>query len=373
MEAKMPLIVERNKDVEHIMLASAVWGVNGHGKANIGKLFTMLAVADVHQSYAQLNSAIDYLNYYDCIDCGISLGDMNGSSYSDTDGVWYHDAIMCTSKPFFTVLGNHDGGNYGTYTECGTPRLAFEKFIKPNAERMGLAHLDRAYYMKLIPEYKIALIVLTNYDYPDTRLSDGTPAVDRSYEVYSQEQTDFLIDALGSIPADYHLLLCAHSHPYEKVVEPCSFSEMHTYGMNTPYGNNNMIPDIIDAWKHGKTLKKQYPPEILKEYLPTVSVDCDFTSRGEGNFICYLMGHYHCDFVGCNGKYPDQRLVALASAANDNWQNYCSDLPRTKGTKAEDLLTVISVNTEKRQIRLVRIGSNFTVNMKERIYHVMNY
>ena len=65
MSKTIPPIVERNKDVEHIMLASAIYGMNGRGKKNVGKLFSMLAVADVHQSYAQMESAIDYLNYYD--------------------------------------------------------------------------------------------------------------------------------------------------------------------------------------------------------------------------------------------------------------------------------------------------------------------
>lgn len=373
MKEMLPLIVQRNKDVEHIMLAGAKYGMHGLGKANLGKLFTMLAVADVHQCAGQMESAIDYLNYYDAIDCGISLGDMQAGSYSDSDGVWYHNALMRAKKPFFTVLGNHDGGNYGEFRECGTPRLTFEKFIRPNAEMIGIEGLDRAYYMRLIDEYKIALIVLTNYDYPDTPGADGMPAVDRSYEVYSQEQTDWLISALQSIPSDYHLLLCAHSHPYKKAVEPCVFSQMYAYSTNSPYGNNNMIPDIIDAWKHGKALKKEYPPEILSEYLPVLSVNADFTARGEGIFMCYLIGHHHCDFVGWNDKYRDQRLISLAAAANDLYQNYGSDLPRAEGTKAEDLLTVLSFDTENRNIRLVRIGANFTKDLVDRTYYVTNY
>ena len=373
MDKNIPPIVERNKDVEHIMLASAIYGVNGRGKKNVGKLFTMLAMADVHQSYAQMESAIDYLNYYDVFDIGICLGDMQAGSYSDSDGVWYKNAVHRANKPFLTVLGNHDGGNYGEYRESGTPRLTFEKFILPNRDKIGIEDLDRAYYAKYFDEYKIALIVLTNYDYPDTKDASGEHAVDRSYEVYSKEQTDFLIETLLSVPKDYHVILCTHSHPYKKMVEPCVFSQMYNYGTNNPYGNNNMIPDIIDAWIHGKALCKDYAPEILAEYLPTVSVSCDFSARGEGNFVCHLVGHYHCDFVGRNEKHRDQRIVSLAAAANDEYQNFGVDLPRAMGTKAEDLLTAVSIHTEKRQIRLVRIGSNFTVDMTERTYHVVEY
>lgn len=373
MEKRIPLIVQRNKDVEHIMLAGARYGVHGHGKKNLGRLFTMLCVADVHQSYAQMENAIDYLNFYDAIDCGISLGDMQAGSYSDSDGVWYQNAVARAEKPFFTVLGNHDGGNYGVFTECGTPRKTFEKFIRPNADKIGIEGLSHAYYMKLFEDHKIALIVLTNYDYPDTRDERGEPLVDRSYEVYSQEQTDFLIDCLQKIPSDYHLILAAHSHPYKKAVEPCAFSQVHDYSTNNPYGNNNMIPDMIDAWKHGRAVKGSYAPEILTDALPTVTVDADFSARGEGCFACYLIGHHHCDFVGWNDKYRDQRIVSLAAAAFDLYQNEWTDLPRTEGTKAEDLLTTLSLDTEKREIRLVRIGSNFTVELKERTYYVTKY
>ena len=373
MGEKTPLIVKRNRDVEHIMLASAKYGQNGLGKMNIGKLFSMLCVADVHQSYQQMESAIDYLNYYDAIDLGVCLGDMQAGSYSDSDGVWYKNAVARADKPFLTVLGNHDGGNYGYYTEEGAPRKTFEKFIRPNAEHIGIGEVDKAYYAKYIDEYKLALIVLTNYDYPDTRDGEGNYAVDRSYEVYSQAQTDFLTETLRAVPSDYHVILLSHSHPYKKTVEPSTFSQMREYGTNNPYGDNNMIPDIIDAWKHGKALKKSYEPEILKKYLPTVFVDVDYSSRGEGNFVCYLVGHYHCDFIGSNAKYKDQRLIALAAAANDAYQNIGVDLPRAMGTKAEDLLTVVSVDTEKKSIRLVRIGSNFTVDMTERTYCVVSY
>ena len=182
-----------------------------------------------------------------------------------------------------------------------------------------------------------------------------------------------MIETLAAVPEGYHLLLLSHSHPYKKVVEPCAFSQMREYGTNNPYGNDTMVADIIHAWIYGDALKKDYAPEILSQYLPTVSVDCDFSARGKGNFICHLVGHYHCDFIGYNDKHREQRIVSLAAAANDEYQNYGADLPRAEGTKAEDLLTAISIHTEKRQIRLVRIGSNFTVDMTERTHYILNY
>ena len=42
METKTPLIVERNRDIEHIMLAAARYGVHGFGKKNIRQLVEIL-------------------------------------------------------------------------------------------------------------------------------------------------------------------------------------------------------------------------------------------------------------------------------------------------------------------------------------------
>ena len=66
-------------------------------------------------------------------------------------------------------------------------------------------------------------------------------------------------------------------------------------------------------------------------------------------------------------------MIIFPATANDGWQNYCSDLPREKGTKAEDAITVISVDTINRRLKLVRVGSDFTVDMIERKSNVVEY
>jgi hypothetical protein len=85
------------------------------------------------------------------------------------------------------------------------------------------------------------------------------------------------------------------------------------------------------------------------------------------------MGHYHADLLMRCRKYPDQTAIALATTAMDDWQNYCCDLPRVAGTKSEDCVTVVSVCTDFRQIRLVRLGSDVTFDMRERKPLVIPY
>ena len=83
--------------------------------------------------------------------------------------------------------------------------------------------------------------------------------------------------------------------------------------------------------------------------------------------------HAACRYgYNTSGKENVNKRIAILVTA-DNWQNYCSDLPRAKGTKAEDCLTVLSLDTENRRINLVRIGSNVTVNLDERTYTALPY
>ena len=63
MERSATEILERNRDVEHIMLASCQYGLHGLGRENFQKQFAMLVTTDVHGCGKQFQSAIEYLNY----------------------------------------------------------------------------------------------------------------------------------------------------------------------------------------------------------------------------------------------------------------------------------------------------------------------
>ena len=373
-ETTRPLIVERNKDVEHILYASCQYGSHGFGQQNRIKLFAMLATTDIHTSSRQLQSAVDYLNYYEPIDCGICLGDIQACNYAESDGHWYSNIILKSKKEFYTVLGNHDVGNSADIKISATSQMAFDKLIYPLKDKIGIKNLSTPYYLKLFDKYKVALIVLNNYE-AEVMGTDGNFAVHRGYECYTQAQIDWLIASLKSIPKTYHLIIAMHSFFYNHETIECSWSQQEAcFSINSeiPYGQDDLLTDIVDAWINGTALRKNYQPKDEKLF-PTLRVACDFANRGKGNFACYLVGHEHKDIIARSKKYPNQKIVCLGATANDNWQNYCSDLPRAIDSKAEDLLTVLSIEPDKRQIRLVRVGSNITIDMTERTYIVIQY
>lgn len=364
-------IFTRNMDVEHIVNAAANIGHYACGR-QVDKRFALLISTDIHISYPQMRNIIEYLNGMDALDAGICLGDLQGGDYAESDGTWYTKIVKQAEKPFFTVIGNHDGGNSAAAAISGTKEQVFNKFIAPVKEKIGIAELDKTYYAINFDEYKITLIVLDNFDVPDKRNAAGDFAISRGVEHIGQQQADWLVNTLSNIPEGYHLIVARHSYPNEAIAIPCTWTtENRNLTIGAVNGNTEMIPDIIDAWINGKSLKREYRT-VISDLTP-VGVEADFEHRGKGAFVGYIIGHEHIDWQGKSKKYPDQKIYCFASSASDGWQNYCSDLPRLKGTKAEDCFTVFVVDRARRQVILVRVGSNITNTMVNRTFLTLPY
>ena len=150
-------IIERNKDVEHIMLANCRYGVHYLGRWNNDKLFSMLVTTDLHRCGEQLYSAMQYLHHYDALDCGICLGDIQGANCIESDGSWYSDIVKQSQKPFFTVIGNHDVWRAPKQTTPITKKMAVDKYIRPVAAQIGDENLQTPYYVRNI-RFKFRLL-----------------------------------------------------------------------------------------------------------------------------------------------------------------------------------------------------------------------
>ncbi|MBR2405971.1 MAG: metallophosphoesterase [Clostridia bacterium] len=370
----MSAIVERNRDVEHIVNAAAGVGVYGHGEKK-PKRFAMLISTDIHRCAKQMQSAVDYLNAMDALDCGICLGDIQGANYTENDASWYYLAVNSSKKPFFTTIGNHDNGNNTKKELCGTKAEVLEKFIRTTRGKIGLPNIDKTYYSVNFDEYKITLIVMDNYMAPEDRDENGNFVIHRGAECLNQEQVDWLVDTLAAVPQDYQVVVARHGYPDKGVKLEGNWTQERG-GLDKEmvlYGESELVPDVINAWTKGEKLVKEYAPIEAFSYLPTLTVNADFTARGEGVFVTYIIGHVHRDIIAKSAVYPDQNIITFAASANDDWQNYGCDLPRERDTKAEDCLTVMAVDSGKRRIHLVRVGSNITTDLVERTHFTLTY
>lgn len=357
-------ILTRNKDIEHIVNAGANYGWHQGGQANPNKRFTMLVTTDVHQSYDRMNEAIKYLNSMGAIDCGICVGDMAAGYYNDTDGTWYRDIIANSTKPFLTVIGNHDMGNTKAVGQSATVAQATEKWILPNVSKIGDATIDKSYYFVDYPAYNIRVFVLNSYDTPDTLENDTTFLVDRKIECYSQAQIDWFVNALQNTPAGYHVLICSH-YSASKATQDTSIKFNHsTRDFPSRDPQSGVIADVVNAFVNGTSVSGTY--NGISGGVPSVTVNTDFSTRGAGVLIGYLSGHLHWDCVGHIAKYPTQKAFAFNATADGNWQNGEDDIPRQAGTKAIDSITTLSVDTAARKIYITRVGADVSNAFQKR-------
>lgn len=368
-------IFVRNRDVEHIVNAAAGLGVYGHGEAKPKRL-ALLVSTDIHRCTQPLHNAVDYLNGMDALDAGLCLGDIQGANFVETDASWYYLEVNQSKKPFYTVIGNHDCGNNAKKEVAATKPEVLEKFIRTTRGPMRMPDIDKTYYAVNFDEYKVSLIVLDNYCAPEDRDENGDFIIYRGAECIDQEQVDWLVEALKAVPQGYHLLVARHGYPDSAVKVECDWTQVRggLEGEKSPYGKSELVPDLINAWMRGDKLTKQYEPEDnYGGIVPTLRVEADFSERGEGVFISYLIGHYHRDMLAKSAVYPEQNIVSFAAGANDDWQNWGCDLPRYRNTKAEDCLTVVAVDTASRRVHLVRVGSNITLDLVDRTYTSLSY
>lgn len=358
-------IVNRNSDMKLAVEASSNYGHNGSSKANVEKMLSLLAVADIHNYETLLQHAADYLDAMPSLDCGIVLGDIMASNYAESDGTWYTSIINNASKIIYTLIGNHDGGNSASGSISGTKQQVFDKFISPVKDKMGMASLTKTYYSVTFSNYKLVLICLDNYDVPDT-LSGSDFVVSRRVEALSQEQIDWFISTLTSVPSDYTVVVARHSSAGGTwTVYNCDWTKIGSRMYTSALGYDSLpVNDIIHAWQTGGTFAQSYAPVVTG--LPTLSVSCDFSQRGTGKFACYLFGHAHCDTIA----YDSFGNLGLQfdTAASGNSQPGNSDLPRVSKTKSEDCVTVVSIDTNRNLVKLVRIGSNVSLTMQDRSF-----
>lgn len=348
-------ILYRNKDATDGVYAACRY----HQPSLSSKQFCVLIAGDVHGDSTRTKSMVDYLNGIDAFDAGIMLGDMSGNEYSDSIA-FYLTALADVEKPFLTVLGNHDvvgaTSDSDLYTKFGS---CFQYAQLASGEAVS----GKCYYYKDFATYKIRVIVLMQYDLTYT-----------GNLCFGQDQIDWLITTLNSTPSDYGVIIAEHTNPSRYM----TYNMDEKYTSSTWYQSNyaptdmsgDPVPDIVNAWINGTTLTQTY--SYTYDNPPTaLSVSADFTSRGAGEFITYLGGHWHMDVLGTPTAYtnqPDYHTPAAGLSAATQ-----GDIPRKAGTRSEDSLSAIAVDRDKKTVKMFHVGAHFTKDAVDRLYYKYAY
>ena len=316
-------------------------GVSGTSMVS-DDLLVLAHISDPHCDYPVYARFIEFLKRHtDTVSAGIVSGDFTTSSTE----AQFNLMADCedSSVNLIKCVGNHD-------------------VRQTDEETYALLNMDtntgKLYYYVDYPQ-GIRVIVLFQYDIDDA----GSSAIKDATANYSQVQIDWFISTLQDALIN-NLSVIIVMHGLEGGLMPTYNDKGFCADIDNGYGgaynpSGCIIFDIVNAFKHGLAINRSYRNS-------TLTANTEFTSQGE--FICYVAGHYHIDRIGYMSNYPDQLMCLIQICAIDVNPGFKRghDTPRVKGTPTEDCINVYAFDTVSKLVKVARIGATYTDKFIER-------
>ncbi len=319
-------------------------------------------ISDIHGDLKRYKNAIKYLNYFD-VDFSVHTGDVITWDMRDSYK-FFEDGSHLLNAPIYNCIGNHE-----TFKGQEKPsNEVLHKWLFPNSfsfsETINSPN-GRGYYYADCEDKKIRLIVVNDYDFDE----ENTGSLREAYTI-GQTQCDWLIKTLKeAAELEYGVIIASHESdipipPGSNDYGFCQRCEPYPWGL--PKTHEHIIADIVDAFKHAKELKLN-----LKWEKTGVEVLIDDKFDKKGEFICYLNGHRHGDYVGYLPGFSDQLSIGMPCSGcfPEGYHNIgeeTSDLPRIPDTVTEDCVNFYTIDREQKTITIVRIGACVNDEMKVR-------
>ena len=322
-----------------------------YGYSPTNSPLVLLWFSDLHGNIGNLKRIIEWKNKYsgyidDILNTGDTITD-NLSTYN-ADFTKY---LAAGGDKILIALGNHDvcakdyaniyKGWSGVSSE--TPKTIYNKYIgklnipgivKPsNAEIDGKNYYYKDYNDLGISGSGIRLIVLDSTINKQAIISSTSGASTLSAEQYQQNQETWFRTVLNDAKEKGFSVICAH-HFNAKATE---------FTSDSGFVNRANKLNPIEAEKTPGT------------WLDKVD---SFINSG-GDFICWICGHTHQDYLSIIDNHPNQIQITITSSYTKQANAENTEPARIDGTKTQDAFNLISFDTYYKRIRLLRIGSNF--------------
>ncbi len=296
-------IIDLNKEKEQELLCAT--GV------------TFVHFSDIHARGDLWDRIVAYVNHYaEHIDFALHTGDYCGGSQRQYEDLYARGACL---RPIYNCVGNHDcyagRGAWLLNEKAVAHGLLFSHTEDWNATFFDCEH-SMSYY---VDRGGLRLIVLDDYyhTWPTRKwLRDLLrEAYDKGLHVITaqHEPTGYVSDSFGA-----------------------SFQTSEDY--NTKFRLYELNRTAYDYDHRGRVLYE----DVIAEFI----------SYG-GRYVCNLAGHDHVDQLGLTAAGVLNVVVQNATS----W-DALGDTDRVSGTRSEDCFNVMSVDTDKGELRLLRIGAD---------------
>ena len=380
-----PSIAYYNSDKDAIAMGARMHaGVYGEDTSVEFPMF--LIVTDIHgnaadRNFKALERAFDYAREKDFVETVLCLGDIGDDSHYLVGYDWA-DKVLACGKPVLTVPGNHEFVYHTGQTEyLGlTDSELFEKLYSDtlvinNGEIHGGVDHKKNYWYKDISKTgydnvtrKIRIIGLYQYELSEPDEDGNSVSRYKASGLYTQEQVEWFISVLDSVEENMYVLVLTHSPVIglqPRIVEN-PFSPTIIGWPSKSYqmaeSNRDFLSQVVNAWVTG--VNGTFTDSF--SYGDAVSVTTNFKAAHHKQFICFICGHAHTDFVVKHSEYNLCQVMLNCTAVDQNQQ--ASDIPRQYSGKTMDCVTLFTYDWFDNQVRLIRLGSDVTIDMRERKY-----
>ncbi len=305
--------------------------------------------SDMHGDLKRFENALYYFDYFGA-DFAIHTGDTVMWDMQN-DYSFLAEGDRRSRTPLYNCIGNHEtfrGSEKPSNEELHELLISpLRNIVSPNG---------RGYYHVDFETHKIRLIVVNDYDFD----APDSGKLRESYTI-SQTQCEWLAETLkDASEKGYGVIIAAHESdipiPAGSDSNPfCQRFEPYPWSLPTPH--EHIIADIVEAFRTGGRVKLDFAWRASG--LP-VKLDVSFDKPGE--FICYLNGHRHGDYVGYLPGFKGQLSIGMPCSGcfPEGYHNIgeeISDLPRIPDTVTEDCINFYTLDREARAISIVRLGA----------------
>jgi hypothetical protein len=346
-----------------------------------------LHASDIHNVSARYTNIVSVLNNYSQLKWAILTGDLVSEDFSQPFTP-YEEAVELATKPVMFVLGNHDCGNPSNLDvdRNGSNLQCYNKYFADNIDNWGVVHSGtNNYWYKDDDTCKVRIIGLYEYDTDFTlNPEDNTKILyNRSGRSYSQAQIDWFISCLSpynestnpnGLKDGYGVIIAEHQPEGARQTGDnpfCSPIIPTQWGWDAYYENRQTLPiaRIVDAFINKTTLNASITQ--TGGIVTTLSLVADFTNRDDDQeFICYLGGHQHNDYIGFLSIYPEQLEIQIGCSKYDT---SLQDMARKDGDVSQDCINLVTVDRNKKLISIVRFGADVSMTMQDRRFISISY
>ena len=281
----------------------------------------LLWFSDIHSDKVQFKRIMQFYERYKTYMNGIlCTGDMVFDSLRDDYSYLENDL-----KKMMLTLGNHDIARTAWNDQTVTAQEDYDIFIKPFAEAGLVDNFtpNKCYWYKDYSAQKLRLI--------------GLDALH-----WDNEQNKWLETSLNDAKSKGYSVVCAN----------------HFFGGRNRTHIECAFDNVQKLSEGDASINAEAPATIQK-----------FIDKG-GDFVCWLSGHTHRDYVYYLTDYPKQIGFTIDCATCSNG---VTDEERENGTKSQDCFNLIAFDTTRKLVKIARIGSDRDSLLRKKDTFCINY